>query len=80
MIRFNIEAEFQAYCNRVGLDLDSCSPVQVIETRRAFYAALGQLLVFLRDDLSSLSEDDGVVELQRLHEEVGAFWKRQAGL
>jgi hypothetical protein len=77
-VEFNIEAEFQAYCKRVRLDLDTCHPAQVIETRRAFFAAIGQLLVFMRDDLSQLSEDDGVAELERMHDQVKAFWTRQA--
>lgn len=78
--QFNPEAEFQEYCKRVRLDLENCSPTQVIETRRAFYAGIGNLLVFLREDLSTLDEEDGVAELDRIWNKVGAFWKRQAGL
>lgn len=75
---FNIEAEFQAYCKRVRLDLDTCHPTQVIETRRAFFAGIGQLLVFMRDEIGVMDEDAGVAELERMHDQVKAFWTRQA--
>lgn len=79
MKQFNIEKEFQAYCQRLRLDLDTCSPVQVIETRRAFYGAVAQLLVYLRNDLAEESEDDAVVELERILEQARVFWDRQGG-
>jgi hypothetical protein len=74
---FVIEEEFQAYCKRCRLDLDTCSPVQAIEMRRVFYGAVGQLLVYLRDDLAAESQDDGVTELERIWQQVKMFWDRQ---
>lgn len=76
---FFVEEQFQAYCKRCRLDLDTASPVQVIETRRAFYGAVGQLLVFLKGELADQSEDDGVAELERIWEQVRVFWERQGG-
>lgn len=79
MNQFNIEKEFQTYGERCRLNLDTCSPTQVIETRRAFYGAIAQFIVYLRDDLANESEDDAVAELERIWEQVGAFWTRQGG-
>lgn len=76
---FNIEQEFQKYCRRSKLDLDNCPTAQVIETRRAFYGAIGQFLFYLKVDLSEASEDDGVDELERVWKQVADFWERQAG-
>lgn len=78
MIQFNIEAEFQKYCTMVRLDTDNCSPTQVIETRRAFYAGISQILMFLKNDLTGLPADEGIDELERITGLCGAFWKRQA--
>lgn len=80
LIRFNCESEFQQYCERVKLDLDTCHPVQVIETRRAFLAGVAQMLVFLRDGISQLSEDECVAELERINKQVQTFWERQAAV
>lgn len=74
---FNIEKEFQLYCERSRLNLDTCPPVQGIETRRAFYGAVGQLLIYLRDDLAAEAEDDCVAELGRIFKQVASFWERQ---
>lgn len=79
MTRFNIEQEFQKYCSRSKLDLDNCPTAQVIETRRAFYGAIGQLLFYLKNDLSEVSDDDGVAELESIWKQVATFWDRQAG-
>lgn len=76
---FLVEEQFQLYCKRSKLDLDNCSTTQVIETRRAFYGAVGQLLVFLNGELAERSEDEGVAELERIWEQVRAFWQRQGG-
>jgi hypothetical protein len=76
---FIIEEQFQEYCKRCQLNLDACSPTQVIEMRRTFYGAIGQLLIYLRDDLADKSKADGAVELERIWQQVMSFWQRQGG-
>jgi hypothetical protein len=49
--------------------------LQVIETRRAFYAASFAVLVALRDDVSVLPEPLGVLALEALHAECREFGK-----
>lgn len=78
-MRFNIEQEFKNYCDRVKLDTDNCPPVQVIETRRAFYAGVTSLLVFMRNDIAEQPEDDGVAALELVWSDLQRFWERQAG-
>lgn len=77
--QFNIEQEFQKYCQRSKLDLDNCSTAQVIETRRAFYGAIGQFLFYLKTDLAEVSEEEGVAELEGIWRQIAQFWERQAG-
>jgi hypothetical protein len=76
---FIIEEQFQSYCKRSQLNLDACPPMQVIEMRRTFYGAVGQLLVYLRDDLAEESEEDGVTALEQIWQQVMSFWQRQGG-
>lgn len=71
---FTVEHQFQEYARRVKISKDSVSPIQWIETRRAFFGAYAQLLAVFRDDLSELSEDDGVEVLEKMWQEVSNFW------
>jgi hypothetical protein len=75
---FSVENQFQLYCQRVKLKRTKVSETQWRETKRAFYGAVGQFLLMFRDELSELSEDDGVEVMQPLLEETGAFWTAEA--
>jgi len=74
---FSVEYQFHEYARRVKLDVDKVPKNQWIETRRAFFGAWGQMLMTLKNDLSELSEDDGVEVLEKMHNEVLNFWQRE---
>lgn len=76
MANIDINKTFREYCERVGLDIATAPTAQVIETRRAFFAGVGQLLVWFRTEMSD-DEDVAVVEMQKAWDDVEAFWKRQ---
>lgn len=71
---FDVEKQFLEYAKRVKLDKNRVPAIQWIETRRAFFGAWGQALYMLRDDLSELTEDDGVEVLEMMWQEVSNFW------
>ncbi len=71
---FNLEHQFSLYLQRVGLSDTLMSVAQMRETKRAFMGACGQMLVMLRDELSKLSDEQGVDTLQNMLEQVGNFW------
>lgn len=77
-LKFNVESRFQQYCTIAGVNLDTCPTAQVIEMRRTYYAACGALLLFLKNDLTQLPDDDGADELERILNSVEAFFKRQS--
>ncbi|WP_157585412.1 hypothetical protein [Runella zeae] len=52
-------------------------PIQLQETRRAFYGAAGQMLILLRDDLSELPEEEAISKLDSMIIQVEAFWMNQ---
>ncbi|MGE0294916.1 MAG: hypothetical protein AB7P97_21425 [Hyphomonadaceae bacterium] len=79
MTEYKIESRFQQYCVLAQLDLDNCPTAQVIETRRAFYAGVGSVMLFLRNEVNHLSDEEIVAECNRILASIGAFWKRQAG-
>lgn len=74
---FTIEYQFSEYTKRVKLDKSKVNPVQWIETRRAFFGAAAQILYMFRDDLAELTEDEGVEALEKMLNEVVAFWQRE---
>lgn len=75
---FSVEDQFKEYARRVKLDRGKVSFTQWIETKRAFFAAWGQLLLVLRDEVSEFNEDDGVEILEQMKNEVMAFWEKEA--
>jgi hypothetical protein len=57
---------------------DPVDPVQVAETRRAFYAGVLASLTLFRDTVGTdaVSEDQGAVYLEALYRECEAFYRR----
>ena len=77
MEKFDIEFQYNLYLDKVGLKEENMHPVQAKETKRAFMAAAGQILVLLRDDISELSDYEGVEVLEKLMTQVGDFWTKE---
>lgn len=59
------------------LNLNPEMGVQYTEMRKAFYAGVGALLVFQREDIALLEEDEGAGCLQMLTDEVARFWENE---
>jgi hypothetical protein len=75
---FLLNNEFQKYLKKVNLSADKMHPLQLQETKRAFFGACGQMLVLLRDDISILEESDAIQVLESLDKQVGDFWINEA--
>ena len=63
---------WKQYLKLVGLDVNKMPMIQVRETKRAFYGALGNLIVMMRE----LPDDDEKAAdiLSELEREVAGFW------
>lgn len=80
MDNLSVEAQWNLYLKRGGLDPSILPPDQYIETRRAFYAGVAQTLILLRDDITEVSGDDeqkGIAILEGLMREVSDFWQAE---
>jgi hypothetical protein len=75
--KFTIDYHWKQYLKLVGLSEATMSPIQLTETRRAFYGAFVQLLIFLRDDVADLSEDETIAMLKRFVAQGVEFWERE---
>lgn len=77
MEKFNIEHQFMLYLERVGLNILTMDPIQLQETRRAFYGAAGQILLLVRDDITELSDIVGGLALHSMLTQVVVFWENE---
>ncbi len=78
MEKFDLDYQYNLYLEKVGLKEVNMRPVQAQETKRAFMASAGQLLVLLRDDVTELSEDEGIAILDKLMNQVSNFWIKES--
>lgn len=76
MEQFKVEDQFMFYLRTVGLKIDTMPRVQLIETKRAFYAAIGQLLAYQLNEMIG-SEHDVSNSLQNITNQVTTFFKQQ---
>lgn len=57
MNKFDVEAQYQQFLNKMGLSEKTMNPEQKIQVKIAFYAGFGQMLFVLYTDLTSLDDD-----------------------
>lgn len=76
---FKIEEMFDKYLELVKLDKRKMPSYQLRETRRAFFGAIGQLLIVQRDELTLLTEDESVEVLESFIKQVTDFWLSERG-
>lgn len=68
-----VENQYQLFLERMGLVESEMHPVQKKQLRETFYGATGQMLITLRDDISTLPEEEGIKALDNLLKEVQTF-------
>lgn len=74
---FNLNQEYQNYLQQVGLNEQSMHPVQIQETKRAFYGGCGQMFLLV-SKTAELSEDDAIKALSELERQISVFWAEQS--
>ena len=75
--QFSLEKQWQLYLQHIGLTESQMHPVQLTETKRAFFGAFGQSFILQRDELSLLDEDLGVEVFQHMINQVSTFWIKE---
>lgn len=75
---FSIEELYQSYLKLVHLSEATMHPQQRIQLKDSYYAACGQMLLLMRDDIALLDENDGVNALQDMLNQVHIFFQKAA--
>lgn len=74
---FSIEKKYQDYLKMVHLDESQMSEAQRIETKRAYYAAIGQLWIFITNDFIELSDDEADEAMEEIRTQTLNFWNKE---
>lgn len=77
MKNFNIEEQFLQYLKLVKLDMNTMPLTQIIETKRAFIAGVGQLLVFMLQAQKTHTDEEGANMLTDLDRQLTVYWEMQ---
>jgi len=77
MDSFNLEERYKSYLYKVKIKEEDMSPVQKVETKRAFMAGCAEVLVLMTDDIADMEEDDAVLKIDSLVDQVQEFWDKQ---
>ena len=77
MYSFNLEERYKSYLYKVKIKEEDMSPVQKVETKRAFMAGCAEVLVLMTDDIADMEEDDAVLKIDSLVDQVQEFWDKQ---
>lgn len=75
--RFLIEDMYDQYLRTVKLDKRKMQPRQIIETKRAFYGAIGIFMLLERDELANnkkFTQDEAAEILQDILMQVDRFF------
>lgn len=71
---FTIDEQYKLYLKRVALNEAQMHPEQRRQIKQTFFGAWGQALVHMRDEISELDEDAGIVVLEKQMQEVLDFF------
>lgn len=74
---FTIDQQWRRFMERCGIDPKEFPEIQIQEMSRAFYGAMGQMLLLFRDELAELEEIDGIKALENMLNECVKFWEEQ---
>lgn len=72
---FNLEDQYQFYLEKVQLEEATMHPTQRIQLRETFMGAAGIVLLLIRDEFSTLSDEDGDRMFTWMVDQVTEFWK-----
>ena len=83
MEQFNLEHQWKLYLERAQVKEADMSAIQRQEMRRAFFGAIGQMLILMRDDLGDYADKQGddkaATILQDMLNQVSNFWLNEQG-
>lgn len=74
---FNLKQEYQNYLQTMRLVESAMHPVQIQETKRAFYGGCSQMLLLV-SKTANLSEGDAIKAISEMQRQIAVFWAEQS--
>ena len=76
--KISIEDQYSHYLEKSGL-FGKIHGIQAVETKRTFYAAFGQAMLVIRDEVSEIEdEDEAVAAMQDVLNQVQSFFQKES--
>lgn len=73
--KFNIEARYLFYLNKVNLKESEMHPTQKKQLRQTFYGAFGIALELLQNDVARIeNEDEAILALEDMKNQVSKYF------
>ncbi len=73
MLKIDLENQFKAYLERVQLDENTMSQIQLQETKRAFFGGLSQMFVLFLE-IGELPEENCDIIFDDIESQISLFW------
>lgn len=73
----SVADQFDFFLKKSVLKQSEMSDVQFIETRRAFYAGFGQMIILLTTKIGEVPDEEGIKILEGFLNEVSEFYKNE---
>lgn len=75
---FDLETEYQKYLKMVKLDESEMCEAQRVETRRAYYAGIGQFWIFVTTEFCEMTDDEAEAALELIRVQTLKFWEKES--
>lgn len=73
MLKIDLENQFKAYLQRVELEEQTMSLIQLQETKRAFFGGLSQMFVLFLE-IGELPEENCDIIFDDIESQISFFW------
>ena len=73
MLKIDLENQFKAYLQRVELEEQTMSLIQLQETKRAFFGGLAQMFVLFLE-IGELPEENCDIIFDDIESQISLFW------
>jgi hypothetical protein len=74
---FNLDYQFFMYLKRYGVHWEDLPPIQFREMKRAFYGAMGQMLMLYMNDIPQMPEKESTPKILWMRQQIFDFWKEE---
>lgn len=71
---FDLDYQYRQYLQTVGLSESQMSEGQRRETKRAFIAGLGAMLILFRNNIPQMGEEKAIETLEKMTKDVSDFF------